>query len=122
MRSAHARVNLVEDDGGQTRGTTDECLETEHHAGYLTSAGHLRDRLQRPVLVGAEQVSHAVCPVCTELCFRCNIHLELHVGHSQGHEGLFHATLHSLARFLALAGEYLRLLRGSLLQFPDLLL
>ena len=58
--AAHARVDLVEDDGGQTCGTTDECLETEHHAGYLTSAGHLRDRLQRPVLVGTEQVSHAV--------------------------------------------------------------
>ena len=53
--AADTRVDLVEDDGGQLDGTADHGFQGEHHTGYLTAGGHLRDRLEWGGGVGAEQ-------------------------------------------------------------------
>ena len=53
--AAYSGINLIKDDGWQLHGSTDHCLQREHHTGNLTTRSNLTDRLQLCTFVGTEE-------------------------------------------------------------------
>lgn len=84
------RVNLIEDNGRKFYGPCNHGLEREHHASNLTSRRDGSYILQRTVLVGREEESHAVHPLAVRFLAGRQFHGKPYVGHSQRDKQRFH--------------------------------
>ena len=99
-------INLIKDDGRQLDGTTDHCLQGEHHSCNLTTRGHLRDGLEWGGGVGTEEEGHLVLSTDIEW-FLGHLDAELHIGHTQGHQSSLHFFLYLLGCLCAQLGQCL---------------
>ena len=107
--AADARVNLVEDDGGQFHGTADHGLQRQHNTGYLTARGHLCDRLEWGGRVGRKEEGHGVLSVLAQFAL-LDVHLEANVRHAQRHQSLAQLLFYLLAGLQSQFGQRVSLL------------
>ena len=119
--SAHTRIDLVEDDGGQFHGPADHRLQGEHHTGDLTTRSHLRHRLEWGGGVGREEIGHLVLTIGRQT-FLGDADLETDIRHPQGNEPLLHLFLYGLRGLRAQFRQCISLLLTLCLQLRHLLL
>ena len=65
--TAHARVYLVKDDGGEPLGAGYQCLDAEHQSADFTAGSHLTHGPQTLVEVGSKEQFHLVASAGSEI-------------------------------------------------------
>ena len=105
----HARVDLVEDDGGKQRRLRYERLDSQHQARELATRRHLANLTRFRPFVSAEEEGHLVATQRTELFGRRDFHLEPSILHSECSEGRKNLLLDERSRLAAQRCELLSL-------------
>ena len=119
--TAHASVNLVEDDCGQTDSLAYHRLQREHDTRYLTARCHLRHGLHVGAGVGTEEEHHLVGTRGGEVGSR-HIHLEAHVWYAKRNEQFRQFLLDERSRLASHIGEHGCFLHAYSVQTCHLLL
>ena len=96
--SAHACVDLVEDDGGQLHLAADHGFQREHDAGYLTTRSHLADGLKGRAGVGTEEEVHLVLAVGRKGLL-ADVHRKAHFRNAEWHQSVGELFLHLTGSF-----------------------
>ena len=104
-RTAHTRVDLVENDGGEVAFLRNQGFEGEHYTSDFTARGCLRHILQRHLFVGSEEKAHRIAAHAVGTRTRGEIEEDLHRRHAQFLQSLGEIVHHLRCRLLSRCSE-----------------
>ena len=104
-RTAHTRVDLVENNGGEVTFLSYQGFEGEHHTSDFTARGCLCHILQRHLFVSSEEKAHRIAAHTVGTRTRGEIEEDLHRRHAEFLQPLGEIVHHLRCRLLARRSE-----------------